>query len=156
MATGGLLALTALSTAQQRSASKKNERIQGQISQFNADLSRQNAELAIESSEKRAGDVRENTRALISSHRAAFGASNLVTTSGSPLLAQLKQAEAGEEAAQDVLLEGRLQAAGFSAQSSLDDFERQVGKTRGRAERRDILLSGVSQGLSTAATLRKR
>lgn len=152
----GSLVLGGMSTLQQIQGSRADQRISQNISRFNAAVARQNRDLALESAERQAEDVRERTQEVISSHRAALGASNLVTTSGSPMVAQLKQAELGEELAQDVLLEGRIQAAGFSAQATLDDFEAKVGKIRGRNERREMLLSGIGRGLSTAGSLINR
>jgi hypothetical protein len=154
-ATAAILGLGAVSTMAQTRASRENEKMQARISNFNAELSKRDAELALESSIKSAEDVRKRTQQLISSHRAAFGASNLVTTSGSPLLAQLKQAEKGEIAAQDVLVEGRLRAAGFDLRADLDRFEAEAARTRGRSERQQILLSGLSRGLGTAGSLRR-
>ena len=156
MATGGLLALTALATAQRMRGQRQDEKTARSIAGFNARLSERNAAIAIKSSKEKAGDIRETTKELISKHRAAFGASNLVTTSGSPLLAQLKQAGKGEEAAQDALVEGRMQTAGFSIQASLDEFESSAIQARGSSQRREILLSGASSGAGTAATLINR
>lgn len=154
MGTLAAVGLSTISAISQRRASRADEKIQANISNFNAEVSRRNADLALESAELRAEDTRERTLQIISKHRAALGASGLVTTSGSPMLAQLRQAELGEEAAQDILLEGRLQAAGFSAQESLDRFSAEAGRARARSERSQLLLSGLSKGLGTAATLR--
>jgi hypothetical protein len=154
MATAAVLAVAAIGTAVQVTASKGNQRVAENISAFNRRLAVRDAELALESGRKKAEDVRENTRKIISSNRAAFGASNLVTTSGSPLLVQLRQAEEGEETAQDVLLQSRLQAAGFSAQASLDEFQQRIIGRRARSERTGAILNGVSRGLSTAGSLR--
>jgi hypothetical protein len=156
MGTAALVGLSAVGTFAAYRGNKQDEKIQRKIASYNAELSKRNAELALESSDKRAEDARERTQQIISSHRAALGASGLVTTSGSPMLAQLKQAELGEETAQDILLEGRMQAAGFSAQESLDRFTGEAARARGRSQRAQMLLSGISSGIGTAATLRSK
>ncbi len=148
--TAGVLAL---STATQLRSSKKTEQTARRIAGFNAEVARQNAEIAIKSSELKAEDIREETGRVISRHRAAFASSNLVTTSGSPFLAQLRQAEVGEESAQDVILQGKLQAAGFSAQEELDKFKQETFRQTGKLQRNQILLSGLSGAISTAQKL---
>jgi hypothetical protein len=143
------LGLQTFSTFSGLQSNKLDERINRNISAFNARLAARDAELALKAGRERAEDIREDTTSLIGKHRAAFGVSNVVTTSGSPLLAQLKQREEGERAAQSAILEGKIQAQGFSAREALAQFESEVTARRGRAERRNILLGGAARGAQT-------
>jgi hypothetical protein len=140
------LLLQGFSTAQGQKGSRLDEKISRNISAFNARLASRDAELALRSSRERAEDIREDTDNLISRHRAAFGVSNVVTTSGSPLLAQLEQRVEGEKAAQSAILEGKVAAAGFSVRESLANFESQVTQKRGKVQRQQMLLSGTAKG----------
>jgi hypothetical protein len=147
------LGLQTLTTLSGIGGSRLDEKINRNISGFNARLAAKDAELALRSGRERAEDIRESTESLISKHRAAFGVSNVVSTSGSPLLAQLKQAEEGERAAQSAILEGKVAAAGFSARKALAEFESRITHTRGRRERTNMLLGGLAQGASTFTRL---
>lgn len=150
---GAGLLLQGLGALQEFQGIRLDEKINRNISAFNAKLADRDAELSIASSRERAKEIRENTDALISKHRAAFGASNIVSSSGSPLLAQLKQREEGEKAAQSALLEGKVQAAGFSARKALAQFESDIARERSRTRQRGALLGGATGLLSTGSKL---
>jgi len=145
----GALFLQGLSTVGSLRASRLDEKINKNILGFNARLAKKDAELALKAGEETAEDIREDTTSLISKQRAAFGASNLVTTSGSPLLAQLTQREEGEKAAQSAILEGKARARQFSIRESLAEYETGLLRQRGKIERQNILLNGLTRGGST-------
>ena len=151
-AAGGFFGLGLLGTAMDIKSQRFDEKVQRNILTFNEALLRQGAVLATKAAETRSKDIRRDTRSLVSTHRAAIGVSNLVTTSGSPLLAQLKQAEVGERAAQRTLAQGRVDSLSLTTKANLAAFEREVIRRRGKAQRRGMLLSGIAGSAQTGAS----
>ncbi len=147
----GAMAFQAISTKGQMQASKKNQKIAENIAAFNAKVALRDADLAIEASETSATNIREQTTRLISEHQAAFGASNVVTTSGSPLAAAIRQRKEGEKAAQNELLKGNIAAAGYESQANAQGFQGRLARFKGKQERTDLLLTGLAQGASTGS-----
>jgi hypothetical protein len=145
------MAAQGLSTASTIKTLKLNEKINNNILGFNASLAKRDAELALGAGLKGAERVREDTTSLISRQRASFAASNIVSTSGSPLLAQLKQREEGEKAAQNAILESRVAASGFSAKAALAEYQIKLNKFQGKQSRKNALLTGIAGGVQTGS-----
>lgn len=144
---------TAIGTFSGIQNSKANERIQQQTIAFNKQVAEQNARLSRERAAEEAEIIRRETDLLIGRQQASFAASGVLTTDGSPLLAQMEQAREGEIEALKTLRRGEIEAQGFENESRFRTFESQVAGIRGKQERVQIGLSGIRDIASSATSL---
>lgn len=110
----------------------------------NAEIDRRNAEAARVSAGRAADEERADTARKVGSIKSAFGKAGVVTTAGSPLLAQETQAFEGELEAQKILFEGATQAAGYM--SSAQIFSEQSKQSKSKAK------SSLYKGILGAGT----
>lgn len=122
------------------------------VAGFNRQVAQKNAQLSLEQGEQTAKDIREQTRRNISSARAAAVASGVVSTEGSPFLAQLDIAFEGEKQALTALRESQIEAQGFETEADFRTFEGDLSRRRESTRRGGALLSGITgagrEGLS--------
>lgn len=129
MAVGGLIgavvsvAATAYSAISSYQASKAQAKTAAAYARYNATVASQNAQA-------QSARARLAAQRAIGSQRAAFAASGLETTSGSPLLVTLDQALEGEMAAQTALRQGVIEGVGYQSQI---DQAKQTASSQGTA-----------------------
>ena len=91
-----------------------------------------------------AAEHRDKVRRLIGEQAASFGASGVSLASGTPLKIMEETAGLGELDALRILNNAQREAAGYSAQSVLTDYEGKQAKKAGTISAGASLLSGAS------------
>lgn len=111
----------------------------------NQQIAQRNEVLATEQANEESDLIRRQTKRDISSAIATSAASGVVTTAGSPLLAQLEIAFEGEKAALTRIRQGEIEAQGFKSEAEFRGFERDIAGVRGKIARSSSLLRGITQ-----------
>jgi hypothetical protein len=124
----------------------RQEQARAGVSDYNAEIARQNAAQARAAATQDAGDLRAEARRKTSAIRARLAAGGVVTTAGSPLLAQAEQEREGAFAAERRLYRGELEARGAEQQSVLDTY-------RGDISRSNIGFEGAAGGIRETSAI---
>jgi len=112
----GVSALGTLSSAQAESA---NASFNARVNEVNARQKLIDARLARQSAERRAGQIRRDSRRRVATIRSLQAKSGVVTTEGSPLLVQESQLSEGLLEANIEEFTGELDAQGLESQSQV-------------------------------------
>ena len=162
-ATAISLAATAASTAMGVASSIMQANQQSKQAKYQAAVARQNQQLAEEqaSAERREGyeemvEKRRKTAALISSQRAAAGASGATVDFGSNLDVQEDTAAQGEMDALKIMQQGlnkaygsEIQAANYGSQAKAYDYQASSAKTSGWMNAAATAVGGIADMGST-------
>ena len=147
------LILNAFTTGLNDKAITFNEKVNANIEAFNVNVAQRDADIAIQSANKAATQIRAETDTQVSNAVSQFAASNIVSTSGSALLTQLKLREVGETSAQNVILQGQQAAQNAVIQGQMAQYRQELNRARAQSQRQNNLLNGVASAASTAAIL---
>lgn len=137
----GGLALSAAGQFQSAQAADANARFNARLNEFNAKQREIDAKMALRAAQADADATRRETRRRIGSIRTAQAKSGVVTSEGSPLLAQSEQFAEGEQDALRQLYRGNVSAQGF---------RQQAGASRLRAAANRSNVSGTGTNLVPA------
>jgi hypothetical protein len=109
---------------------------------YNAAVSRRQAEYAQQTSAFEADLSRDRTKAIMAEQQAAYGKGG-VTGEGTPLLVAVKTAQKAELDAQAIIYGGNVQAANFEAEAGLQTMLGQQQRQAGFMKAGGTLLTGI-------------
>jgi hypothetical protein len=119
----------------------------------NAAIQRQNAEIVKQQADAQAAIDTEQTERTLGQARAAYGASGVDVTRGSPLEVMADQAASGELTRQLDLYKGAVQATGNLAQAGLLQQEAGAAQRAGQIRGASTLLTGLAGAARSAVPL---
>jgi hypothetical protein len=111
--------LQASSQAQQYKSQAQNYKTNASLSRFNQEMAIRDANATIRAYDIAQKKAASSAKGAISSIRAGYAKSGIVTTSGTALLAQQEQAMEGELAVQNLAFEGSMRASGFRTDAAM-------------------------------------
>lgn len=112
---------------------------------YNASIASQNAISVQQQAEGAAQIQQEQAKRTLGAATAAYGASGIVSGTGTPLDVLANSAGAAERDRQNIIYKGQLQAAGYEDQSSLDRSAATNALDSGYMKATGVLLSGGSK-----------
>ena len=144
MSTTALLVGTAIVTGLQVAGSISQANAQSSAAKYNASVAEQNAKQAQALGYSNEERLRERSRRLISSQRAALAKAGVDLGEGSPLLVQSEQAANNELDILYARYDSNMQASQYRSQAALSRMEARSAKTQGYTKAGASLLSGIS------------
>jgi hypothetical protein len=117
---------------------------QAAAARYNRKVAQNQATSAQDQGELAAERERERNRRLLASQRAAYGASGVITTEGSPLLVQMDSAREAVRSEQLLRYNADLAETGFRSQATLQGFYARSAERAGAIGAGASLLSGLA------------
>jgi hypothetical protein len=144
-------AAAAFTTGMLISAYGKYERgkAQQEMAEYNAAISRQDAEASIESAAYESVQKQKEVERTKSRMRALYGKAGVLTTAGSPLLAMIDTEAEGALDIAAIRKTGATQASRYRSQAELDMYEGKEAKRQGVYSATSTLLTMGASGYSS-------
>lgn len=109
----------------------------------NEKIEKRNAQIAFQRGSRQAGDIRRRTRALLAKQLAAYAASGVQSTSGTPLDVMSEDAKQGELDAMTALYNGRTQQNAHLTRAAQHRFSAKMALIVGTAKTVQSGLDGM-------------
>lgn len=123
------------------------------ISEYNANLDDQNAELARRNAEAEVARIRKGAKKVKSQQRAAYAASGVEVGVGSSLLVLADTAREAELDIQTARERGEIEAAGYKASATASRFTGEQAYQAGKIGASSTILSGFGRAFQTGASI---
>lgn len=142
-----LIGLIAAGTAVTAIGAISSANAAASASKYNASVADQNAVAAQQQAEGAARIQQEQAQRTIGSAIANYGASGIVSGTGTPLDVLANSAANAERDRQNIYYKGALQAAGYSDESALDRASASNASSQGLMSATGILLGGGAKAV---------
>ena len=147
-----IVALVAASAAMSAASAKSSAKAQKNAAEYSAAVERNAAMTAQQQAEFDAQQIRDKSRRLVASQRAAFAASGIDPNSGRATDVSADTKNQGEMEALIAIYTGRSSATGHLAQSRLDTMRGDAAHRAGNINAASSLLSGASSASTTKSS----
>lgn len=115
----------------------------GEAHDYNAQVARENAQLALEQGAEEERRVRVQGRKVVGEMRASYGASGVSSTSGSAVDALADSAAMAEMDALTVRRNAEIKSYQFNQQAGMEDRAARASRTGGKISAASTLLGGI-------------
>lgn len=144
-----LLDLMKLATWQEYYSNQSQTDQEAFVYEYNASIADREADLILENAATEAKAYNDLVKQSISSQRAAFAASGVVTTEGSPLDTQITEAINGSLSVQNIVRTGNIQAEGQRSNANLQRYYANIARAGGQVRGTNIIMTGIGNILSS-------
>lgn len=147
MSIGGTI-LSGLGALQQSKAEQQTAKTNAALQTYNQEVAKRNALLATKSAQLKADEQRRDTIRRVGAFRSAFSKAGVVSTAGSPLLAQETQAGEGEFEARKFLFEGLVQSSGYDSEAAIAGLKAQSELNKAKSAKKNSMFQTILTGVS--------